>query len=517
MVHTHLSPVAGLPPATLACLCVARRQAAKAGMLLAALALVFSAGARADDEAVSPFLRAKPGAPLATPLWVTETTGEGRESAFICVGVPVARGLMRPAGRVRLQQAGLSVPTYTSVVSKWTDGSVRVFLLRFRLRLPARERVALTLEVNAPAAGPQIGVTNLLTDPGIVPALPPEWYCHSGAFGPMVSYRENRIDRLLEIRISGKGRKYAKLPLDKRNGYYDHTHAQYMWFLRSGSVEGYLDARRWAAWYRKEHGEWLEQYRPGDAIPWKRLRYMYVQGLVEDYEISGDTKSFETARRLADAYLESLDANSPAFRVNERNPSFPIMGLTWFYELTGEKRYIEGAKAIVHEVCRWRDRKRGGWIRVYEDKAECPHGCKGGSPFMTALLGEALGHYHRVTQDPVAAEAIVGACDWLIRETWWPSLGRPELRTFVYIQCRGADGKQPGKGRITDLNTSFALILGYAWHLTGNPKYREVAIQAIQAVRKAFGAHAKAYNQGMRNLGHGLYYLQAPPRPKTAT
>lgn len=231
MVHGQRSPVAGM-------------------LLAVALALVSSAGAGADDEAVSPFLRAKPGALLTTPLWVTETTGEGRESAFICMGVPVARGLMRPSANIRLRQADQTVPTYASVISKWTGGSVRVFLLRFRLGLPVRERAALTLEVNAPAASPRMGVTNLLTDPGVAPALPPEWYCHSGVFGPMVSSGENRIDRLLEIRVSRKGRKYAKLPLGSDNGYYDHTHAQYMWFLRSGSVQGYLDARRWAAWYR---------------------------------------------------------------------------------------------------------------------------------------------------------------------------------------------------------------------------------------------------------------------------
>jgi len=491
------------------------RTAVKTNLAYAAIAtlvLVFvPIGVAGGGDSFAPFVQAAPGSLVETPVYVAETQNRARESAMVCLGVPLPKGLAHPEATMQLLHEERPVPLCTEVISRWPDGSTRVVLIRFTASLPANGVSEYTLRINATGVSPPMAATTNLTDKGLIARLPSRWYCASGVFGPMVAAADNFTYPQIEADILRQAERHSRLEFSRLNGFYDHAHAQYMTFLRSGSRAAYEDAQRWVRWYLDEHGSWLKTYQPGKAIPAARLRYMYIEALVEDYEIRGDLDSYNLARGLADAYLASLKANAASFRINERNPAFPLIGLMSFYSLTGEEKYLAGAREVVDIVLDWRDKERGGWIRVYEDKEECPHGCRGGSPFMTALLAEGLIHYHRVTSDPRVAEAIRGAADWLIREAWWPSLGKPDRLTFLYIQCRGDRGDQPGYGQTFDLNLMFTELLGYAWYLSGDVKYRDVALKAIRAGARSFAHHVKQYNQNMRSFGRGLYFLQSRP------
>lgn len=446
---------------------------------------------------------------------VEEVKGVEARRVNVSFGVPFPKGLLADEQRLALFDNGVVIPSQRQAASRYSDGSVRACLMRFRADLLPREKKRYLLRLAEKASNRAVSIPFEFRD-NIFVHLPTGWYCRSGVFGPMLPAAQSTISPALEQRMAKTSGVFTGQRLELTdNGYYDHAHAQHVVFVRTGSHSAYFDARRWAVFHQKEHRRWLSTHKPGAPISWSRLRRMYIEGLVEDYLITGDPESREVAEALADAYSRSLAANRADFQVNERNPSFPIIGLTCVYELTGEKKYLDSARQIVELACAWRDRKRGGWIRVYEDKQEWDDPrFKGGSPFMTALLMEGLIRYHRLTGDEKARQAIVGATDWLVKECWWPNIGRPGSPTFAYIQC-----PPPGRGEIYDLNMMFLEMLGYTWHLTGERKYLDVATQALAGGLKSFGAHPKAYNQAMRSCARGLYWMQqrplaAPPGPK---
>ena len=442
------------------------------------------------------------------PVKVAEVAGIDAKGALVSVGVPFPPGLLTDARTLGVFDKDVPVASQRQVVSRHGDGSVRACLVRFRADLGPNGHRQFLLRP-APGGGNASASIPWEYWDDIVASLPPRWYCASGVFGPLLPADESTVSPDLEERMVKMSRRFTGGRRELlHNGYYDHAHAQYVVFLRTGSPQAYLDARRWALYHQREHRRWLRRHRGGAGISWHRLRRMYVEGLVEDYLISGDPNSYKVAEALADAYRQSLAANRRDFRVNERNPSFPIIGLTCFHELTGRKEYLQAAGQIVELVCAWRDRRRGGWIRVYEDKREWndPR-CKGGSPFMTTLLMEGLIRYHRLTGDEKVRQAILGGTDWLVKECWWPSIGRPDSPTFTYIQC-----PPPGRSETYDLNMMFLEMLGYSWYLTGQRKYLDVATRALAGGLRSFGAHAKAYNQAMRGCARGLYWMQQRPR-----
>jgi rhamnogalacturonyl hydrolase YesR len=464
----------------------------------------------------------------------------------VTFGLPFPKGIFTGKEDIIIE-IGTSKKIFTEydIISKWHDGSVRVILVRFKIDLirgenkkckvlwgdfkkereeilekekkEQEDKVSNKISENIPdwqkealkralmTAESRVIKSNKLSSIKVFVKLEPKWYCYSKVWGDLLPSEENNEfskyeDRLLSsFHVNVKSqRKSGKAELS----YYDLAHTLFQAFLRSGKKEYFISAHDEAKRFIKEEiihdGHYKGQHINGKGIPlpWRGLRLLYIEGLIDDYILTGDKESFETAKDMAEAYLKGIRRSD--MYVNERNPGWPIVELLSIYELTGDKRYFDKVKEIVDIVLDWQDKKRGGWIRVYEDKEECPHGHKGGSPFMTTILMEGLIKYHKITGDEKVKESIIKGNDWLINEAYLP-----DQKTFVYIQC------PERQGNVYSLNPMFMEMLGYAYHLTKDEKYLNVAkgVLSDTLLTGNFANHLKEFTQCFRSSGRGLYYL----------
>ena len=175
-------------------------------------------------------------------------------------------------------------------------------------------------------------------------------------------------------------------------------------------------------------------------------RYTYVEGLVDDYLLNGDQASRDVAGIVVDHFymkLEELAGQDVYYKPprkrgfwTEREPAFALLGITCYYEATLNSAYLDEAKRIVHLLHRMQienktiDGQSGFIHNLYdhdpEERAKPDNW--GGSTWMTGLLLEGIIRYHTISQDPVAAESVTLAVDWLSR------FGRPGMTdSWVYF------------------------------------------------------------------------------------
>lgn len=430
-------------------------------------------------------------------------------------------------------------PDY-EVVSKWSDGSARVIVIKVKMKIKKGEKKEVKLlwgdyskekkeiiekenkeipekipdwqkeQMKKALMNIKLQSQTKSKNGGDLLAFvrfEPDWYCYSKVWGDLLPSAENVDFKKYEERLKSSFERNVKTY--RRSGkaelsYYDLAHTLYQAFLRSGKKEYFLAAHKEAKRFIEEEvvkdGPYKGQHinGKGNPLPWRGLRLLYMEGLIDDYILTGDKESFEVAKSMADVYLRGI--NNKDLYVNERNPGWPILELLAIYELTSDRKYFNKAREIIDIVLSWQDSARGGWIRVYEDKEECPHGHKGGSPFMTTVLLEGLIRYHIMTGDEKVKESILKANNWLINEAYIP-----QRKTFVYIQCP----EYKRSGGVYTLNPMFIEMLGYAYHISKDEKYLKVALEFFKdtILKGEYANHIKEFTQCFRSSGRGLYWL----------
>ncbi|MDA0834318.1 MAG: hypothetical protein O2955_03240 [Planctomycetota bacterium] len=84
------------------------------------------------------------------PLTITEPSGIQREDWPVTSGIPIPRGRLTDDSRVALFTASdVRVPLQTTVLSRWSDGSIKWLLLDFQIDLLPSETKAFVLKENA--------------------------------------------------------------------------------------------------------------------------------------------------------------------------------------------------------------------------------------------------------------------------------------------------------------------------------------------------------------------------------
>ncbi len=338
---------------------------------------------------------------------------------------------------------------------------------------------------------------------------PAAWYAASGVLGPLLPIEDGRIlpgyaATVQKMIHGGWGRRDF-------GSYYDVALSWFNIFAMTGDARA-LRLGRMAAtnhWdYDMQHVGPQRGIRSIDDP-----RHIYTAGPLASYVLTGDRLALDMAREVADGIVDHLpDWEGYIQGFNERSGAWPLLSLVAAYEATLDERYLRGARWVVDRVLAWQHPTRGGWIRTYEDPEECPYGDQGGSPFMTSLLMEALLKYYRISGDDRVPGSLSRAADWLIRETWLPSIGRPGVDTFLYIQCRPAGSQKAGYGETWDLNPMIAAGLAAAYRVAGNPRHLEVAIQAFRVgiARHLPPAAGKQFAQFFRSSGLAMAQIATP-------
>ncbi len=444
---------------------------------------------------------------------VANLTSPHKDAILVSSGVPFAQGQLQSEQDFALFDTQKNeIPIAATVLARWSlDNSIRSLLVQFSLEVEHKYKPAF-IRWGTPRSTQDLLPTKVAwgVPEGIV-LLPAEWLCLTHVTGeqvpvgkhPFPAYDEKmaaNFQRLKDVAWTGDVVK---------DSYYDTVHVFYQIYARTGDAECFTAARRETLHYRE--GIIMEGSNKGRHSQQEKARYIYVQGMVDDYLFTGDPKSLEVAGYMAEYLKNSFKPSQAFFPRNgehfwtEREAAFPFIGVLTYYELTGKKEYLEYAKEIMHNLYRTQNEwpERGGFIHnLYSHDPE--EGAErdeyGGSPFMTGLLLEGIVKYHELTGSTIAKDSIFRALDWLMRECV-----ADDGKSFVYTTCR----KNAGEGH-PDLDLLIAHAFGYGYRISGYARtdYLDVGTKVFEeGTTNGYVGDRKHFNQDYRSSGHFLAYI----------
>ena len=200
------------------------------------------------------------------------------------------------------------------------------------------------------------------------------------------------------------------------------------------------------------------------------VSHTWLEGLLEHYYLTGDTRSWEKAVGVGD-YIAEIAEETRSGTGAPRSPGWSLIGLSAIYRATLNRRYLEAAKVVVdHTLGDQRD--NGAWVyRLPECPCEPKH--VGGKPFMQGILLTGLGCYHEITEDSAVADAIVRGARWLTHEAW-----SIERRAFKYIQCPFSKSYSSGVRMVWGI--------AYAYKLSGYEDLKTMAREVYDSWMEGF-------------------------------
>ena len=431
---------------------------------------------------------------------------------LVSTGVPFGVGQLQSDRDIAFFDGDTEIPIATKILARWPyDNSIRSVLAQFRIQSGDKPKDIL-MKWGEPRSIKDIPLTKIDWElPEGFILLPAEWLCKSEVIGeqaPMFSHPFSKYDQNILDNFSA--RRDAVLKGDVReDSYYDIGHVFYQLYVRSGEVDYFKAARREAVYYRDTQviSEGAERGR----TKYKNSRYIYVQAMVDDYLLTGDEKSLETAGYMAEYLKNHFDPKKAFFPKGasrfwrDREEAFPFLGAITYFELTGDKKYLNIASQYMNNLYKtqeqWLD--KGSFIHNLYSHIHGKGARRGGSPLMTGLLLEPIVEYHRLTGSEIAKKSIFKALDWLIKEGLTDS--------FYYMTSDAARSE----GGHTDMNLLIAHAFGYGYKISGYKKmeYLRTGKNIFQCgIDKASLGTRKDFNQNYRSSGHFLAYISdAPP------
>ncbi len=354
----------------------------------------------------------------------------------------------------------------------------------------------------------------------------PAWVCATGALGALAPADTERFPRYEWLAQSGLGAlaaarearrewgqldygdwAYDRYPQGWGNVEYDLPHALFLLYARSGERRFFdwaVDAARHYRDVDVNHGG-----HPGlpagaphvhstqHAAGGYALGHTWLEGLLDWHYLTGDARALEVARGIADCCAAAA-ATTTFIGRQERGMGWTLICLTEMHRATGEARYLDACAPIIQQALAWQDPALGHWPNPLGNCAcDQPTKCVGGKPFMVGMVLEGLRRYHELTGEARVAEAIVRAARWLVRDDIWIAADHG----FVYSSCRG----DRGRGRRGEIRALEGLL--YAYHLAGERRFLDVALDAWEAALEPVGQPYHLDRQGRDSVGKGYATL----------
>ena len=376
-----------------------------------------------------------------------------------------------------------------------------------------------------------------------IPEAPPEWYCESGAFGEIHPVKEGafldyetKVSEAFEAYLENRehGREYGMLNFGDwwgerkwnwGNCEYDTAYAFFVQWARSGDIRWMREGCRSALHHRDvdtchasaeesrmggvymhcvgHTGDYYpDGFRPGAISSGSfTVSHTWVDGFLLHHFLTGDLRSLETARMVADRY-DSHGTRSYDFG-NCRDSGWHLVLAMAMYHATLDRFYLNASHIIVERVLE-RQTEDGGWRRMLvPGHCFCPpprH--TGNAGFMVGILLNGLKLYHQATGDPRVADAIVRGAEFLIDDMW-----EDDANGFRYTSC-------PHSRLSTDNFHRGIDGIAYAWRISRSPRFEPVLRRATQKAidTESFGKASdegsplgKAISAGLRSSPYVLY------------
>ena len=389
-------------------------------------------------------------------------------------------------------------------------------------------------------------ICRLFQEP-LVLTVPPKWICDSKVFYSIAPrdteafplYEEaidKNLDRYSQRReqqhdfgLLNYGDWYGERGTNWGNVEYDTQYAFFLEYIRSGDLRAFylgcqtelhnrdIDTVHWSADPKQiggvyvhqmcHVGEYYDKAVPG-SLGFPRggftVSHAWTEGHFAHYFLTGDHRSLETGRAVADYFIRK-DLGRPYDFSSTRVPGWHLIMLCSAYHSTGDPYYLNAARVITERVLEVQDKlprplpehqlgdrkpyQEGGWVRaMVPGHCNCDVRHQGNAGFMIAVLLSGLKYYHDITGDERVKESIIRGAHYLLDETY-----SDETQGFRYTPCP----KHRYRAGSTPLMAE-GIARAYLW--TKDDRFRRVLTEALPR-----GAGGSGYGKGF-----SMYYRIAP-------
>lgn len=435
-------------------------------------------------------------------------------------GMPFPPGFVSDPERISLvDNIGKELPIRVAVLGRWPQGmpgagSLRAVLIQFEDYLGADlerhylvrwgERRSLSERRTWPARQGWLPVRDgsypegAVSEPPVYVTLPPEWLgqcllkgrVNPGGTNPGFAWYDQAMNAYFSTAINQfphpvEDKHLISYQRGNEPWLYDRAMALFVVYIRQGGLEPLRQAHRAAQYYASLVGPdgrfgLLDERRGPD------MKYGYQECLATDYWLTGDESLKEASRRVAALLGGSWkpDYNPERGFWNERGLAFALLNATVAYELLDEPVWLDQARAQFQAAHSLQfnpppGAPAGTGCLVHRGKQ---HGEKGEnlegwycSPWMGALLADAMLRYYLVSGDSRTPESILGLGRFVARMGIY-SVETPQSKRPYLVPSYIASAEDPARSlneRTTDqqhaLDVARSLALALYFCPPGDP------------------------------------------------
>lgn len=198
---------------------------------------------------------------------------------------------------------------------------------------------------------------------------------------------------------------------------YDRANSLFGLYVRTGDVKWLRHAHRASEFYATQ----LAADGSFNLKSFPDLKYSYGYSLLTDMLLLGDTTQLPKIESVASFAMTFRDNYNPSGNFwTERHATYALLGRLAAWEATGDVQYADAAKSLVSAlVAEARSPQLGvagigcvqHTIRQHEGDNDDRPAC---SPWMSALLSDAVWRYFLLTGDRDALDFIAGLGDFVV-------------------------------------------------------------------------------------------------------
>ena len=497
---------------------------------------------------------ARPAAAATTVTVRLSLRGPASGPVPVAFGVPLPPGRLDDPARVRVLDAGgRALAADVQALESWRvggrEGSVRAIGIRLRAAADAPAQQVLRVEFNGTARARSRPVSPIpfedtLIDPAglqgsrVRALLPAQWLCESGVVGPQAVARASGPYAGYEQFVARSFPESLKY-LDSdvyHHWLFDRTATWYTQYVRTGEPR-YLDAAGHAAAFMRAHSTFDGPDAGYFTLKGVDVKYVYPRGMHVHYLLTGDERARGAGRIMArfcrthwdpvyrpDRYVQPpLGTDPEAGRAfwSPRHQAYGLLGVLHGWELTGERAYWDKARDYIDALDAHQRQPPDGhpadgsfrqnWA-LYDPNESLLEGAT--SPWMMAILVDALFHAWQLTADARIPPMIVRWCDVLDRKGFVPD----GSRSYYVMDCLGdrsvdeaPSAQEQGTERhSTELAMTFATGLYFTRDAAQAARFRR-RFARLYATALTIDANSpvRAYNWAFQASSRLVYFMQA--------
>jgi len=211
--------------------------------------------------------------------------------------------------------------------------------------------------------------------------------------------------------------------------------------------------------------------------------HMWAEGLAEYACLFADRRALEGARGICD-YIVRLDEKGFRWPGGERTSGWACISLIPTYEATGDQRYLDTARRIIHSSMDQQNEDGSYYTHQlgFHD-SKCP--------MQMTIYATGITYYLRCVEDEEAARCLLRILDWRIQDGCFPDGTNLYVDHWDYRRSRsGGDLREP---------------LGCAYALTGDDKYIRFGMVDHERCFAGFGS--QMLNAWAWGINHRLDHI----------